>query len=642
LIFFFVISGFLISSIIIGGMYKESFSFKEFYARRIKRIFPALILVMVVCYVFGWFALLPDEYKQLGKHIAAGAGFVSNLFFWQEAGYFDSASETKPMLHLWSLGIEEQFYIVWPLLVYLTWKRRFSLLIFTICIIAISFVINISIVHSDVAQAFYSPITRLWELMIGSVLGYIRLHKISLLDRAKQRIYVALDKVIALNGDVLRDSQSVLGALLIIVAVLFVTRDKAFPGWWALLPTLGAFLIISAGSQAWFNRVVLSHRLLVWFGLISYPLYLWHWPLLAFTRIIESGTPTRIIRIEAIFISVALAWLTYKLIEKPIRFGSYNIVNGFMLCVLMSTIGCVGFNAYKQDGFPFRSSLENVKLKIGDLTWERSKFDYYINCPSELASKEPSLNFCLLSANSPPHIAIFGDSHAEDKFPGFANIDKKNTWLLIGNDSCPPVSGINVAAPVSEQNCQRKMEKALEYIVNTPSIHTVVLSFFGSYMLNSSFSADHKRMKSGPQDVKITSEEFFSKNKIELFYLGLEKTVINIEMHNKQVVVIIDVPELPFMPRDCIERPFTLERNNHCKLSAATAHDRQKVLREVLFKLAEAHPRMRVYDSLNLLCDKENCSFETDDMLIYRDSHHLSFRGSNVFSNDFIRWMSQN
>jgi len=546
------------------------------------------------------------------------------------------------MLHLWSLGIEEQVYIIWPLLVYLTWKRRFNILIFTICIIAISFVININMVHRDVAQAFYSPITRLWELMMGSVLGYIRLRKTTLLDSTKHRIYVALEKVSALEGNAIRNGQSNFGALSIIFAVLFVTRDKAFPGWWALLPTVGAYLIIAAGPQAWFNRVVLSHRLLVWVGLISYPLYLWHWPLLAFARIIESGTPTRTIRIEAIFISIVLAWLTYKLIEKPIRFGSYNRVNAFMLCVFMSTIGYIGFNAYKQDGFPFRSSLENVKLKIGDLTWERSKFGYYINCPSELASTEPTLNFCLLSANSPPHIALFGDSHAEDKFPGFANIDKKNTWLLIGNDSCPPVSGINVAAPVSGQNCQRKMEKALKYIVNTASIHTVVLSFFGNYMLNSSFSADHKRMKSGPQDVKITSEEFISKNKIELFYFGLDKTVRALEMYNKQIIVIIDVPELPFMPRDCIERPLSLGRNNNCNLSVVTAHDRQKELREVLIKLAEAHPRMRVYDSFNLLCDKENCSFEKDDMLFYRDSHHLSFRGSNVFSNDFISWMSQN
>src|SRR4030065_1483737 len=146
---FFVISGFLISSIILSNLSKGTFSFAEFYARRIKRIFPALILVMATCYVFGWFVLLPDEYKQLGKHIIAGAGFVSNFCFWQEAGYFDNSADTKPLLHLWSLGIEEQFYIVWPLLLYLALKRRFNFLFLAITIFAISFSVNVGIRLSD-------------------------------------------------------------------------------------------------------------------------------------------------------------------------------------------------------------------------------------------------------------------------------------------------------------------------------------------------------------------------------------------------------------------------------------------------------------------------------------------------------------
>lgn len=166
---FFVISGFLISTIIMGSLEQNSFSFIEFYSRRIKRIFPALLLVLIASFVFGWFMLLADEYKQLGKHIAGGAGFVSNFFFWNESGYFDNAAETKPLLHLWSLGIEEQFYIIWPLLLWLSWKNRFSLLTSTIIVIVISFALNVVKVQSDTTAAFYSPQTRFWELLAGSV-----------------------------------------------------------------------------------------------------------------------------------------------------------------------------------------------------------------------------------------------------------------------------------------------------------------------------------------------------------------------------------------------------------------------------------------------------------------------------------------
>ncbi len=140
---FFVISGYLISTIIFENLDRGSFSFREFYVRRIKRIFPALIVVLLACFAFGWFALLADEFNQLGKHIAAGAGFVSNIVLWGEAGYFDNSAETKPLLHLWSLGIEEQFYIVWPLLLWFAWKRKFNLLTIAVLIAIISLALNI-------------------------------------------------------------------------------------------------------------------------------------------------------------------------------------------------------------------------------------------------------------------------------------------------------------------------------------------------------------------------------------------------------------------------------------------------------------------------------------------------------------------
>ena len=297
---FFVISGYLISTIIFSSLEDNSFSFIEFYGRRIKRIFPTLILVMIAVYTLGWFVLLGDEYKQLGKQITGGAGFISNFILWNESGYFDNAAVTKPLLHLWSLGIEEQFYIIWPLLLWFTWKQHLNLLAITIALAVISFVLNIIYVQADAVATFYSPQTRFWELMIGSILAYIMINNQNLLVNLKQRY---------------TDALSIFGIGLIIIGFIFITEKNYFPGWWALLPTLGTMLIISAGPGAWFNRMILSNRILVWFGLISYPLYLWHWPLLSFAHILEYQRPSFEIRFIAVLISILLAWLTYQFIE---------------------------------------------------------------------------------------------------------------------------------------------------------------------------------------------------------------------------------------------------------------------------------------------------------------------------------------
>jgi peptidoglycan/LPS O-acetylase OafA/YrhL len=167
----------LISTIIFENLARHTFSFADFYARRVRRIFPALTLVLTASLLFGWFFLYPDEYIQLGKHIAAGAGFISNFVFWQESGYFDNVAETKPLLHLWSLGIEEQFYIVWPLMLWVAWKMKLNLLTLTLLVAAMSFALNIRYVHNDVVASFYSPQTRFWELLAGSVLAHATLER---------------------------------------------------------------------------------------------------------------------------------------------------------------------------------------------------------------------------------------------------------------------------------------------------------------------------------------------------------------------------------------------------------------------------------------------------------------------------------
>jgi peptidoglycan/LPS O-acetylase OafA/YrhL len=423
---FFVISGYLISSIILGGLRQNRFSLSQFYARRIRRIFPALIVVLVACFAVGWLALLADEFTQLGKHIAASSGFSMNLVLWGESGYFDTAAGLKPLLHIWSLGVEEQFYILWPLLLYLAWKGRVNLFALTLSIIAISFWLSVRTTHTSAVAAFYSPATRFWELLIGCSLA---LTGSSRAGRVK--------------ATVAENVRAGVGCLLISAAVLGLSKGVEFPGWWALLPTVGTFLFISAGPHAWLNRNILSHRIMVGIGLISYPLYLWHWPLLSFARIRQSTAPSLTVRITLVLLSVLLAWLTFKFIENPARHSRGARTVG-LLIVLMIAIGSLGVYTFDKNGFDTRfpesiRAYANYRYNPGVnarpyrcwLTTTQSYTEYSDECvdPSKSAAK--------------PLIFIWGDSHAARLYAGMNQVYGERYRLAqFTRDACPPLLGI--------------------------------------------------------------------------------------------------------------------------------------------------------------------------------------------------------
>lgn len=438
---FFVISGFLISSIIFGNLEKNTFNYYDFYARRIKRIFPALILVLVASYAAGWYLLLPDEFKQLGKHIAAGAGFVSNLVLWNEAGYFDKASYTKPLLHLWSLGIEEQFYIFWPLLLGLVWKYRLNFLAITILIAAASFAVNVFTVSSDQVADFYSPLSRFWELMIGGMLAYLTLHKPHHLPKDT-------------------NLQSMLGLLLIVIAVASIDQQRAFPGWWALLPTLGAFLVISAQPTAWVNRHFLGNRVLVWIGLISYPLYLWHWTILSFLRITESGIPPIRVRIAAVLASLFLAWLTYWAIERPIRFKAKGNRIVVVLCALLALIAFIGFNTYQRDGLSFR--MMQISPELMGYKPDLAKNFRLGQCFLEDSDQFSAV--CLEQKR--PLIFLWGDSHAAALYAGLKTMQKDYLFGIaqFTASGCKPLIGQYDA---DEKFCKKINDEDLALIEET-------------------------------------------------------------------------------------------------------------------------------------------------------------------------------
>ena len=246
---FFIISGYLISSIILAGLRKERFSFVDFYAKRIKRIFPALTLVFVTTLVMGWYLLGPPDYKQLGKHVFAGSAFVSNLAFWREAGYFDANSVNKPLLHLWSLAIEEQFYLLWPLTLFLLHKWRSNIIRVVFVLILVSFAINMGLVKDHPTAAFYNPLARFWEMLIGALLAAMQTYRLGWGAVFRPGVWGKGPDELPERHPLRNNIYAWAGAAMLLLVLVRITPERTFPGWWALLPTVGTALLISCRAQ---------------------------------------------------------------------------------------------------------------------------------------------------------------------------------------------------------------------------------------------------------------------------------------------------------------------------------------------------------------------------------------------------------
>jgi len=420
---FFVISGFLISTI----LYREFGSRDKnggrviagFYSRRIKRIFPSLAVVLAACYVLGFKALFPEPFKALCQSIVASVGFCLNLVASRDTGYFAGDAASKPLLHIWSLGVEEQFYLVWPLVIWVTAKARIRLLPVVVFLAGCSFFMNYYRMGASAAESFYLPQMRFWELSIGSIAAIA---------------YPIAGALLAPGPEVpsnppgdrsrwarwLPHAIPVVGICLIGAGALFVKREFNIPDAWMLLPTLGAALIICSGEIAWFNSRILAHPIAVWIGLISYPLYLWHWPLLTFSRLVLQNGDTTVFEVGAILIATVLAWCTYAFVEMPIRRGSKGFLKVLMPSIAMFAVGMVALGTYRANGMPSRfpkivQDLDHFEFKYDhDGPWRTGSY-----C---LSSDSTGRDF-KVDANeiSPgkPTIFLWGDSHAAQLYPGY-------------------------------------------------------------------------------------------------------------------------------------------------------------------------------------------------------------------------------
>ncbi len=297
---FFVISGFLISGLLFDWMEEGRFPLLHFYARRICRLFPALLLVLGSCLLFGWAALLPDEFIRFGQHARGALLYVLNYVLSAESGYFDVRAETKPLLHLWSLAIEEQFYIFWPLLLFGAYKAKIEIGKLVSFVFLCSLVLCVFYGDRFFHDGFYFPQARFWEFLAGAFLA-----------REKKRLEGRFSFL------------PFIGLAVIMGAAFLLDAQDPYPEWRALFPVLGTVLVLAGGEKSWFNETVLSNPKVVYIGLISYPLYLWHWPLFSFARMVFGEEALTVaVRFSLLAASFRLASLTFHFVDKPIRFGS--------------------------------------------------------------------------------------------------------------------------------------------------------------------------------------------------------------------------------------------------------------------------------------------------------------------------------
>ena len=417
---FFVISGFLITRIILSEAKAGTFSSLAFYARRVRRIFPALIVVLATTYLIGWIILLPDGFALLGKSTAAGVAFVSNLFQLNQTGYFAPEAAENPLLHLWSLGIEEQFYIFWPLLLVLLLGSKYRRIRIA-AIAAASFGLSLLIFLGLKEWSFYSPLPRAWELLAGGLLASSQVEGV------------------ARQSSPLRENLlSAAGLAAIIGAAAALNKESLFPGAWALLPVLGAVLIIIAPNST-VNRVLLSSRAMVAIGLISYPLYLWHWPLLSYLGIIRNGVPNAIEIWAVVIVAFILAWLTYRFVEIPLR-RQPKAVAGLSFALL--AVGLAGIATAANSGFPLRFPAE---IRAIAMLAPQSNDGFGDKCFLEGPGARLDAN-CIEQGDK-PLLFLWGDSTAAALYPGLKRAEETVPFRLarFAVPGCAPILAASVS-----------------------------------------------------------------------------------------------------------------------------------------------------------------------------------------------------
>ena len=601
---FFVISGFLITSIIIREVNEGSFSFVNFWARRARRILPAALVVVVFTLVAGWFLFAPVDYIELGRSARTQAFFAANFFFWGESGYFDGPSELKPLLHTWSLAVEEQFYIVFPLVLILlhkllpTYKRLALTLLFSASLVA-----SIIWVKDYPSATFYLLHTRAWELLLGGLLVLLPLHSIR---------YRALAEVVSLAG-------------LATIAYCVINYDSSivFPGMSAVPPTLAtAALIWVNGRHNSIVKQLLSLQPMVWVGLISYSLYLWHWPLIAFARysaIDELVLTDKLLLISA---SIILAYFSWKFIETPFRKKQLLVTNKKILYSAFASIlivAVVGQQIRMAKGFPLRLPEYARNYAIGAI-WSKDQTECYkLNKAGQL---------CRFGTDQTkkPELFFWGDSHAAALLPGVIEKTKEHGLITLhaSKSSCLPILGLD-AELKGNSKCVDFNQLMIDQLGSLGIKQVLIAGAWAAYINDDSTPAVASKDQAVDKNSGVTPEVFRN-------YLA--DMIQDLRAKNIHVWIVRQVPwqgeamahkltKLAMENRDTTNVGLPLEEHMH----------RQEYVNTVFDELAD--DGVTILDPTPLMCTDIFCPAQKDGYSLYKDNDHLSVQGAKMLGELF-------
>ncbi len=603
---FFVLSGYLITQIIYTKLESNTFSLKEFYRNRIRRIFPALIVVLTTTVVIGYLFMFPSELEQLGKHIKSSAFFYENFRLIGEIGYWDESAILKPLLHFWSLAIEEQFYIFWPLILILLYKIRLNIVLTLFVLFLILFTIPL-IIEID---KFYHTLSRAWELGFGGlifIISYKYKNIFEVLNKYKYLVYIAFFISIAVSYN-----NSSFSTIKTFIIVFF-----------------SALLILSLSHDK--SKTIFSNNILVFIGLISFPLYLWHYVLISYTHIFGFEIDI-IIGLSLIFLSILLSYFTYRYIEIYARAkSSYIFVLGLFLMVLI--LGFMGNYVSKKDGLPNRSYLESNEKFEKQFIRTPAQNDLGVSLTTKVLGYKPTNDYIKSTSDdmTKKYILVIGDSHAHTSYHGFEIESKKYGFetILLANSSCPTYLGGAMGKNIDDLNqCKKKIDTIYELINSKLDIEKVILTTRMGYIYNMGFGV----VDGGGKSWNYYYEDFFKNkndyNQKENFFDVVEKTFLYFE-NNKKVkfYYLMENPELGFSPKNCLIRPFDLFPNN-CRLTLDSYLNRAGEYRSFIYKLSQKYRNTNILDPKDMYCDDKYCYAIKENKMLYADDDHHSIDGS--------------
>jgi len=632
---FFVISGYLITTIIISEMAEEKFSIINFYERRARRILPVLFFMMAVCLPFAWLWMSPAYLRDFGQSLVAVSIFSSNILFWLESGYFDTAAELKPLLHTWSLSVEEQYYIFFPIFLMLAWKLGVKwILIFLLIIFFVSLSIAVwgtqySTDNKIISGAFFLLPARVWELLIGIFAAFY----------LKYNTY--------LKSHSLNQALSILGLVMIIYSIIAFDETTPFPSLYSLIPTTGTVLLILCSVPKTYVHKFLSLKYIVVIGLISYSAYLWHQPILAFARHRLLGDVSDVILIALCLTSLAMAWFSWRFVESPFRNKTmFNRKSIFAMSAVGSIIFfALGFFLHVNTITPSKVIFSHKEISIPYKYHGIIDKGRECSPPLLLLDEKPCEIF---GGGRLGEVIIVGDSHARVLSESFySSVDSFHKLVDLTASACPFLLDLNIYIDrtlICSSDYQLARKKILIERRNSTVVYQarLPLYFYGNGFDNGKPGGNEIRAR-----IRFTGKKTFFdiEEERQHFIESLINSLEFIANNNKNLILI-----LPSFSNgwDPVDRLFAMESQgrslqearNYLAIQKNVVNQRVDRLRGELLSMSKRFDNVIIVDPNRYFCSEEFCSpLSSNDELFFTDADHFSLKTNNLIFNEVLNSM---